>query len=642
MKQWLSVLSVSVCCVLPVEAATNSAASAIGVKPTRLMLAQHDDAVCDSFLAVMQQRFDSNQPLEDHQQLGKSVEDQLEVPAHQMQRPALNFQQDLSDPSWQWLTWTPWPQRPATYNGSLGYTDNNTLLTADNAPSAIQDQLMLRIYMLGWRGPFAEYFLVPSAQQAGLQAPALVDEALDDFLKPLALPRGRDSAQSFRNAYNLFKFQDQLYYLNPQPSERFPTVWQAWPKPRQVCAIAKPQLPEIAQVRALHRVVMDTYVTLGENEQHGTLGFHPPIGDGVWFDLLARPWTVKPLQTQCADSHCIKASATAKWLQHFGHTDAWSQREARALGDLLTLTARPVAAFYQQHLLMEAEQANRLATDAVQNYLYQASGSRPAPDVESAASCGVDGSDQGVTGPCAWQADYPLDQLSTLPEAPKTQLLANRNWYGKTALMWAAHFDDYDAIEQLLQLNAPLNAVTKVENDWQSLQQDQRSALMYAAENASPATIALLLKAGADPSANDSAGHDLMFYAKKNRSLQLAGFTGNSLAPLQTSDVPAPSFACEGVKRAHEQLLCASKGLRIYDQALSLRYQALQKTALAATLKDQQRQWLKNLWADCKLAEQSAALACYKQQYRVRIRLLDMLLEQLQPLKTDSSADIAY
>lgn len=642
MKPWFYLLSLSAFSALPSAAVTNNAQSAIGVKPTSLVLAQRDDAVCDSFLAVMQQRFDTNQTLDDQQHLGKAVEQSLVLQAHQMPRPSLNFQQDLTDPSWQWLTWTPWPLRAAAYDGSLGYTDNDTLLTANNAPSAIKDQLMLRIYMLGWRGPFAHYFLVPNAQQTRLQSPALVGEALDDFLKPLAMQGSRDSSQSFTNAYNLFKFQDRLYYLNPLPGEPLPTVWQAWPKAQQVCAIAKPQLPEIAEVRALHRVVMDTYVTLGENELHGTLGFHPPIGDGVWFDLLARPWTVKPVQAQCADTHCIEASATAKWLDNFGRSDAWSQREARALNDVMAFTARPVAAYYQQHFSMNAQQANRLATDAVQNYLYQASGSSPAAELESSEPCGIDSSDQVVAGPCAWQRDYPLDQLGTLPAASKMQLLSNRNWYGKTALMWAAHFNDYDAIEQLLQLKAPLNAVTQVENDWQKLQQDNRTALMYAAENASPATIALLLNAGADQTVKDSAQHDLLFYAKKNRTLQLAGFTGNSLATLQKSDVPAPSFACEGVYRPHEQLLCASKGLRIYDQALSLRYQALQKTAVAASLKDQQRQWLKNLWAECKQSDQKAALACYKQQYRVRIRMLDILLEQLQPLSTDSSTDIAY
>jgi uncharacterized protein YecT (DUF1311 family) len=208
--------------------------------------------------------------------------------------------------------------------------------------------------------------------------------------------------------------------------------------------------------------------------------------------------------------------------------------------------------------------------------------------------------------------------------------------------MWAAHFNDYDAIEQLLTQQAPVNAVTAVKSRLRSLQQDQRSALMYAAENAAPATIALLLKAGASGSTKDSTGNDLAFYLKKNRSLQLAGLSGNSLEQLSAKAVPELSFSCDNVTRTHEQLLCSSKGLRIYDAELSSRYQALQKTAIAGNLKDNQRQWLKTLWAECKLVEKSEQLPCYKQQYRVRIRLLDMLLAQVKPTSAERNSEIAH
>ena len=106
--------------------------------------------------------------------------------------------------------------------------------------------------------------------------------------------------------------------------------------------------------------------------------------------------------------------------------------------------------------------------------------------------------------------------------------------------------------------------------------------------------------------------------------------------------MPELSFACDNVKRTHEQLLCSSKGLRIYDAELSSRYQALQKTAIASNLKDHQRQWLKKVWAECKLVEKAEELPCYKQQYRVRIRLLDMLLSQVKPMSAERNSEIAY
>ena len=40
--------------------------------------------------------------------------------------------------------------------------------------------------------------------------------------------------------------------------------------------------------------------------------------------------------------------------------------------------------------------------------------------------------------------------------------------------------------------------------------------------------------------------------------------------------------------------------------------------------------------------EKAEELPCYKQQYRVRIRLLDMLLEQLKPMSVERNSEIAY
>ncbi len=252
----------------------------------------------------------------------------------------------------------------------------------------------------------------------------------------------------------------------------------------------------------------------------------------------------------------------------------------------------------------------------MQNYLYQASGSKNLPPARKVSPCGEDEEANAIAQPCAWQADYPLDHIDRLDATALAQLLTQKNWYGKTALMWAAHFNDYDAIVQLLALNASLHDRTAVQSHWQQLQQDQRSALMYAAENGSAATLALLLNADADSSAKDSAGHDLAFYLNKNSSLKLSGLADLPLTQLQQSQVPQPTFACTDVKRSHEQQLCASAGLRIYDAELTLRYRALQQTAIASDLKQQQRQWLKNLWTTCQRVDSQQQLSCYKTQYR--------------------------
>jgi hypothetical protein len=75
------------------------------------------------------------------------------------------------------------------------------------------------------------------------------------------------------------------------------------------------------------------------------------------------------------------------------------------------------------------------------------------------------------------------------------------NWFGKSALMYAAQWDNLETLSLLLQYKANPNLYTEpVESSYcqQGPQVTHRSALMYAAENASYRVIDALLKAGAD------------------------------------------------------------------------------------------------------------------------------------------------
>ncbi len=97
---------------------------------------------------------------------------------------------------------------------------------------------------------------------------------------------------------------------------------------------------------------------------------------------------------------------------------------------------------------------------------------------------------------------------------------APTNWYGKTALMYAAQLDLPDAAALLLQAGADLNIATDGSGrNCERLARDHRTALMFAAENASPALIRLLLAAGADPRAKDSQGNGVRWYVLQNTRL---------------------------------------------------------------------------------------------------------------------------
>lgn len=104
---------------------------------------------------------------------------------------------------------------------------------------------------------------------------------------------------------------------------------------------------------------------------------------------------------------------------------------------------------------------------------------------------------------------------AALPLLLKRGQSANeRNAIGKTPLMVAAQFDQMESARLLLATKARVNASTWQQGDSNSLSlsHDARTPLMYAAANASLATMKLLLAAGADPYQSDTKGRRAIDY----------------------------------------------------------------------------------------------------------------------------------
>ena len=136
----------------------------------------------------------------------------------------------------------------------------------------------------------------------------------------------------------------------------------------------------------------------------------------------------------------------------------------------------------------------------------------------------------------------PLDKLPepalslavARPEAIGPLLAAHadvnaKNAFGKTPLMTAAQFDQIESVRQFLKAGADVNAATnapkeiagnspKIDSDPSSgcgdyaITHGSRSALIYAAANASLGVIEALLAAGADNSKRDSQGRTALDY----------------------------------------------------------------------------------------------------------------------------------
>lgn len=111
------------------------------------------------------------------------------------------------------------------------------------------------------------------------------------------------------------------------------------------------------------------------------------------------------------------------------------------------------------------------------------------------------------------------------------------NSFGKTALMYAAHYDLADTVTLLLARGADVSKRTdrsKVMDT--NMTYVQRTALMYAAENASARVIRALIQAGSDTCAIDSGNRDVANYLSRNRRLSADERT--RIAELIASDQP--------------------------------------------------------------------------------------------------------
>ena len=191
--------------------------------------------------------------------------------------------------------------------------------------------------------------------------------------------------------------------------------------------------------------------------------------------------------------------------------------------------------------------------------------------------------------------------------------------------MVAAHFDRPDAARRLIEAGAKVNAVTIAgSNAWvEAPKRTGRTALMYAAENASPATIKVVLDAGADPTVKDSDGNDMSFYLGRNprftateRSL---GVLGLAKAADQYS---GPSYSCSKARTPTEKAICGSEVLRIFDAQIARAFSAL-RTKAGSSIVEEQRQWLQSRDQSC-----AADTDCLAEKMRTHLRYLHERLDE--------------
>ncbi len=617
-------------------AGTASAAVTVPkLQPLPRHLQVNKDPVCTSFFQFATQQYQSNVGIDFYasERVEPALEADLELaPFDTSKQVRVKFLWRHPEiAGWQWLEWLPVPYIAHFFNE---YNVSRSLLRPE-LPEPFASQLLLEFDRYNYLQADLNYLWVPAEEVAKVaQHPQQYDQLLPGannesaawapYLLSAISGSQSDVNGRLQQGLNLFRFQQNVYQLRPDW-----TVYKVSEKPELVCQLAKVDIPELPLLKSFYRLVQQSFITQGDYIEQGSLGYPERAIDAPFYDLLTRPWRILmegPLvfvdaQQHCAkDAPCLDEDDIEHWFRYFGEQDAWSARELLNLRQHLQLATTEVAGFYQQRFSLTAEQAKRLSQRAVLLYVSQVIGKTQVPDEPA---------DPGLTPE---RADYVLDQWSVLSNAQQQQLLSARNRFGKNALMLAAHLNDLDALQALLPTNISLYEQTAHSGQYGSGLMKSRTALIYAAENASPEVIDLLLKAGAATVMSDEIRQATTQALSKNRTLQLMQLSELSLEQIvQRATDLVPAFACDKVSRPHEKMLCSSAGLRLYDREMSLRYKALQKTAIATQLKQDQRRWLKELWQLCTQPNALDQLSCYKQQYRGRLRFFDYVLESAQP-----------
>jgi uncharacterized protein YecT (DUF1311 family) len=373
-----------------------------------------------------------------------------------------------------------------------------------------------------------------------------------------------------------------------------------------------------------------------------------------------RPWATAPEPAPTGQTYYQYDQRTRIFLEAWSRAELWNRREYQTLLELTGPAEASYASYLQSAFGIDADAARLYAIKVVQALI----GSRlEVPSQFSAEQMGLywpesalhravmerdrTAFDRALVHPEPNQqslrtvqtpgdiiADSALDAVEW-PYGLRGLLAAgadpNRsNRFGKTILMVAAHFNRPDAVQQLVQAGANVNAATTppATGGDGALERTGRTALMYAAENAGPAVIKALLDAGADSAARDSAGHGMDFYLANNPLLTDQERALGVIGLARVADHYAgPSFDCRKATTATETRICSSPVLRMLDAEIARAYQFLAAKS-AGVPKDEQRRWLHTRDHNCT---GGADADCLAEIMRTHLRYLENRLAEVAP-----------
>jgi uncharacterized protein YecT (DUF1311 family) len=368
----------------------------------------------------------------------------------------------------------------------------------------------------------------------------------------------------------------------------------------------------------------------------------------------SRPWTL-PASTAGTSGYFVYGPRMTRFLEQWSALEPWNRREYQTLLALMTPAADSYAAFLRTEFGMSDAMAKGGAKQVVEGLLasrilipshfeegpyavdyfpvsplHQAVMLRNRKEFEATVATIKSNAaannlevrfekaeySRVLLDSVEWS--YAFDRLLELGADPNQV-----NGFGKSVLMTAAHLDRIDAVVKVLRAGAKVNVQTTEGNSFEhNLTRTRRTALMYAAENASPVVIKALLEAGADASLRDSQGNDVSFYLANNpRFTETERRRGIEAIAVDAEKFSRPSFDCGRARTDTELSICTSAALRAFDIQIANAFTRLAQKP-GSVVRDQ-RAWLRYRDGACSANDDTDCLA---EIMRTRLRYLHMRL----------------
>jgi uncharacterized protein YecT (DUF1311 family) len=574
-----------------------------GISQSQILpsLAVNEDPVCAVFKqSYLEQLHQGKAPSFITEELSSHSVGSVYLP-QQIPSTPIKFTAPFTNEEVKWVSWHP----IVGVEHSFKYGGKSTDATAVGSIKPSENKsFVFQSNTIGWRGPFHRIWVIEDVKLDSLIS-GMGDKQkvvpIEGSGAQLIYPDEERVFQSY--VTNLFQFKDNFYTVSSDELHRINEE-----KSELVCKVGLKVSLKSQQITALEEAANASLMTKGVthiSHYYGSMGNqHRKVLDG-FYAAIKKPWLIKVNKDgECFKNkhidNCSKNKNVEAVLEQFASLDPWSYREVQAIREHMNGVKYVISHYYISELKVDEAIADGMANQAIYNFIEKTVSLHPF------IQYGNDKSEKTSDS-------YTLDNVNGS--------LAS-NWYNKTELMWAAHFNDYDAIQRLLKKDSSVFDVTASSDNYASVQYLNRSALTYAIENATLPVIQSLLNAGADKNIKDSDGNGLQHYLNKNNLLT---DSLESIVAASTVDVKA-SFDCKLARSKQEKAICSSKGLSIYDAQLGALYKNVRATKKYPEIKSLQRTWLKSLRRECSMESQSELTKCMKRRYRSRIKYLNNLL----------------